>query len=155
MNIYIMRVTTKFDYKFLKEKLGITCINCGTSTEEVKFHHIVPIVLGGFDILTNIVPLCENCHNLVHHATGKSGELNHSYLIKQGLEKAKKEGKCIGRPSLTIENIPQECFEIYQLLESKQINKTEGARKLGCSRPTLYKYLEVIKNYYEGDITNG
>lgn len=48
-----------------KEKLGCTCVNCG-STERIEYHHIVPLCMGGTNRLTNIVPVCVNCHVAIH-----------------------------------------------------------------------------------------
>jgi predicted HNH restriction endonuclease len=52
------------------------------------------LVKGGNDILTNIVPVCVNCHNLIHSSHLAT---NHSTLIKEGLQKRKAEDKPIGR----------------------------------------------------------
>lgn len=51
--------------EFLKEKLGCACANCG-STLDVEYHHVVPLRVGGTNRLTNIVPLCYVCHQIVH-----------------------------------------------------------------------------------------
>lgn len=53
--------------KELKDKLGCKCVNC-ESEENVQYHHIVPLALGGTNKITNIVPLCGNCHKLAHGA---------------------------------------------------------------------------------------
>lgn len=47
-------------------QLPQTCANCG-SNEEVEYHHIVPLYVGGTNRKTNIVPLCASCHYAVHH----------------------------------------------------------------------------------------
>ncbi|TAN82746.1 MAG: hypothetical protein EYR95_18615 [Phormidium sp. SL48-SHIP] len=54
-------------------------------------HHVVPKVLGGNEG-SNVVPLCESCHGLVH----SRGFLSHSVLTKRGLEKAKAKGVKLG-----------------------------------------------------------
>lgn len=51
--------------RMLKEKLGCDCANCGFG-KDVEYHHIVPIIWGGTNKLTNIVPLCHKCHQLAH-----------------------------------------------------------------------------------------
>lgn len=48
-----------------KEKLGCTCVNCG-SQENIEYHHIVPLCMGGTNRMTNIVPVCKNCHVAIH-----------------------------------------------------------------------------------------
>lgn len=41
------------------------CCNCG-STEDVVFHHIVPLSQGGTNKLSNITPVCVRCHKAIH-----------------------------------------------------------------------------------------
>jgi len=48
-----------------KEKLGYRCYNCGCE-ENIEYHHIVPMFLGGNDVITNVVPLCNKCHKVAH-----------------------------------------------------------------------------------------
>ena len=50
---------------FLKSVLGNTCVNCG-ATENIEYHHIVPICVGGTNKLSNIVPVCYRCHKAIH-----------------------------------------------------------------------------------------
>ena len=45
---------------------GKKCANCG-SEEDVEYHHIVPLYVGGTNEITNMVPLCRSCHYAVHH----------------------------------------------------------------------------------------
>ena len=55
-------------YRFhsrLSEMCGKACVNCG-DTEEITYHHIVPLEVGGTNNFTNIVPLCMTCHMKVH-----------------------------------------------------------------------------------------
>ena len=40
------------------------CCNCGSPADHL--HHIVPRALGGSDRQSNLAPLCESCHGLVH-----------------------------------------------------------------------------------------
>ena len=50
----------------LIDSLGKTCCNCGY-TGNMEYHHIVPLILGGTNKLTNIVPLCKVCHSKAHN----------------------------------------------------------------------------------------
>ena len=52
--------------QMLKTSKGTECVNCG-SGENVQYHHIVPICVGGTNNTANIVPLCERCHQAVHN----------------------------------------------------------------------------------------
>lgn len=47
---------------------GDRCINCG-SPDEIEWHHVVPLAVGGYDVDTNLVPLCYSCHKAVTHQT--------------------------------------------------------------------------------------
>lgn len=51
--------------KILKEELGHKCANCSSETD-IEYHHIVPLALGGTNRITNIVPLCSECHEIAH-----------------------------------------------------------------------------------------
>ena len=42
------------------------CANCGCE-DDLQIHHIVPVSIGGKDVITNLVPLCVNCHLAAHH----------------------------------------------------------------------------------------
>ena len=54
------------------------------------------------------------------------------------------EGKTLGRPALTCEQLPDAFFRHYHLYINKDISKKEYARLIGVSRPTLDKYLRIV-----------
>ena len=140
-----MRKSTKFNYEVLKKEKGTICINCLSDEKEIQYHHVIPLSLGGQDILSNIVPLCEDCHNLIHHAKIKKGNLSHSELIKAGINKAKAEGKQPGRKSTTIKDIPENFLKLYDKIKNKEITIMGASRELGLSRPTIYKYINLLE----------
>ena len=49
----------------LARECGVECVSCG-STENIEYHHIVPLFLGGTNRFTNIVPMCHQCHKAAH-----------------------------------------------------------------------------------------
>ena len=51
------------------ERYNHRCANCG-STDDLEIHHIVPVSLGGRDVIENLVPLCSSCHKAAH--TGRN-----------------------------------------------------------------------------------
>lgn len=53
----------------LKDKLGDKCVNCN-SDELIEYHHIVPLRNGGTNNLSNLTPLCSNCHLKAHDRSG-------------------------------------------------------------------------------------
>lgn len=52
--------------KIIKDSLSDTCCNCGTK-ENIEYHHVVPLILGGMNNISNIVALCHKCHKAAHH----------------------------------------------------------------------------------------
>lgn len=66
-----------------------------------------------------------------------------SQRVKSGMKNAAAKGKVIGRPELTVEGLPDKFWKYYQMYKEKQINVTEFARMLGCSRGTVYRYMKV------------
>lgn len=68
-----------YNYKILK---GCSC--CGRQATQI--HHILPLSLGGDNRESNLVALCDECHNKIH---GRKHSLKMSELTKQGKEKAK------------------------------------------------------------------
>lgn len=51
--------------QLLEKEKGRVCVCCG-STLGVEYHHILPICLGGDNRLSNIQPVCNSCHKLIH-----------------------------------------------------------------------------------------
>lgn len=54
------------------------CCNCGSPATHA--HHIVPVALGGLDVLSNIASLCNNCHGAIHGIDFS----NHAALTRAG-----------------------------------------------------------------------
>jgi len=128
---------------------GTVCSNCQLDVkDDIIFHHVIPIVKGGYDVITNIIPLCTCCHNLVHH--GKKSGYSHSELVKLGLEKARMENKHIGRKQITYHDLDESIKMCCKMINDKEITISEAARQLGISRPSVYKYLSLYDNYNGG-----
>ena len=70
------RVKVEFNRPSFKETLrqikDNECYCCG-ATEDLEFHHILAISKGGTNRIKNIVPICYNCHMLVHDKTPREG----------------------------------------------------------------------------------
>ncbi len=62
------------------------CFECGVMTKGK--HHVVPVSKGG----TKVIPLCEQCHNLIHEGLIISG------MIREGLRKAREKNIQLGAP---------------------------------------------------------
>ena len=63
--------------------------------------------------------------------------------MKSGMVNAKAKGKKIGRPEVTRENLPDKFWKYYEMYRMKQINISEMAHLLGCTRTTVYKYISL------------
>ena len=116
------------------------CVNCG-STDNLHLHHIVPLALGGTNNLGNVSIVCGKCHGKIHGAMWEK----HGELIKQGLENARAEGKELGRPKTTTDDIPHIFLKHYPKYANKDINVSEFARMCNMSRPTIYKYIKLVQ----------
>ena len=88
--------------KWMKAILPKQCCNCG-STEDLVYHHIVPVEVGGKNVTTNIAVVCAECHGKIHY--GEKGVITHGYLIKDGIKKAREKGVKLGRKSADYENV--------------------------------------------------
>ena len=65
--------------------------------------------------------------------------------VRSGMENAKAKGKKVGRPQTTKDNIPSIFYKHYPAFVAGTLNISEFARLCGMSRPTIYKYLNLLK----------
>ena len=65
--------------------------------------------------------------------------------VRSGMQNAKAKGKRVGRPKLTREDIPAVFLRHYEVYQEGRLNVSELARVCGLSRPTVYKYLRLLK----------
>ena len=126
---------------------GTTCINCSKNVQDnIIFHHVIPLTIGGTNKDSNIVPLCEDCHNKLHNITKKDNSLSHSDLIKVGIEKAKKQGIHTGRKLLTKDDIPNIFKEkYYPMIKKREITITQASKEIPLSRTSIYKYIKILE----------
>ena len=68
-----------------------------------------------------------------------------SQRVKSGMKNAAAKGKKIGRPETSVSNLPDKFWKYYRLYQDKQINISEFARVMGCSRATVYKYISLAE----------
>ena len=64
--------------------------------------------------------------------------------VKSGMANAKAKGRPIGRPKTTKDNIPSVFYKHYPAFISGTLNLSEFARVCELSRPTIYKYLDLL-----------
>ena len=65
--------------------------------------------------------------------------------VKSGMANAKARGAKVGRPELTKEGIPALFYKHYPAYAAGKMNITELARICSLSRPTIYKYLKMVR----------
>lgn len=68
-----------------------------------------------------------------------------SSRIKSGMDNAKAKGSKIGRPEITIDNLPVNFLKYYPMLQNGSINISELARLSGLGRTSIYRYLNLIE----------
>lgn len=79
--------------------------------------------------------------------TGVFAELEKDMIrerVKSGVANARAKGKRIGRPTLTIADIPEKVKKYHELYSKSEISKTDYAKMCEISRPTLDKYLKIL-----------
>jgi Restriction endonuclease len=141
---------SKINVKELRKLKGTKCCNCGDECgDNIIFHHIIPISIGGNDIESNIVPLCTLCHNLLH-GISKDGKISHSELTKRGIERARAEGKQIGGVKGSTYNVKKkekaiEIIKKYSITFGGPLNNLECMQMADISNGTFYKYLRELK----------
>lgn len=121
------------NYKYMrdvKEHAGNVCVNCGTS-ENIEYHHIVPLLLGGQERLSNVVALCHKCHLAAHHGRHIS-----EY----------KSVKSNGRKP----NVPdREAIEAFNLFLNAEIGQKKCKQMAGLSDGTKLKDNTRFMRYLE------
>lgn len=87
--------------KWIKDAKYKFCAACGR-TDDLQYHHLVPIELGGKDEPENIIVLCGVCHQKWHRQNGRE---HHNSLVKDGITRAKERGVHFGRPQADYEKV--------------------------------------------------
>ena len=65
--------------------------------------------------------------------------------VKSGMANAKARGVKVGRPQTTRDDIPAVFYKHYPTYLAGNMNVSELARVCELSRPTIYKYLKMLK----------
>lgn len=67
------------------------------------------------------------------------------HQIKLGLATAVKDGKKLGRPITSYDDIPKVFMQYYPKYKNGSLNKMAFARVTQLSYPTIYKYLSIVE----------
>ena len=65
--------------------------------------------------------------------------------VRSGMENARAKGKQIGRPQITVDNLPSGFLRHYPAYKSGHLNISELARVCDLSRTTIYKYIDLLE----------
>ena len=65
--------------------------------------------------------------------------------VRSGMENARAKGKQIGRPQITVDNLPSGFLRHYPAYKKGQLNISELARVCDLSRTTIYKYIDLLE----------
>lgn len=103
--------------QWMKDAKYHFCAACG-SEDDLQYHHLVPVSLGGENSPSNIIVLCAACHQKWHKQGGRT---NHNYLVKDGIAKAKANGVKMGRKPRSDES------DILRTIAEKSTQFNEGS----------------------------
>ena len=65
--------------------------------------------------------------------------------VRSGMANARAKGKRIGRPQVTVADLPSAFLRHYPAYQKGTLNVSELARVCGVSRTTVYKYIELLE----------
>jgi len=65
--------------------------------------------------------------------------------VRSGMANARAKGKRIGRPQVTVEDLPSVFLRHYPAYQKGALNVSELARVCGVSRTTVYKYISLLE----------
>jgi len=131
----------------VKDSVGRKCVNCG-SIEDLVYHHIVPLSMGGNDVISNLTCLCGACHNLIHY-DGR-GVISNSVAVRNGLRAAKARGVKLGKPGADDEKVMQLIaekstqFNMYSETTEHEIMEIAGVKET-CYYRCKKKLVEAMK----------
>lgn len=139
----------------LKSVLGCECVNCN-SVENIEYHHIVPLHLGGTNNIRNIVPLCNVCHKAVTHGGHRETYKGTRAGGRKPNVPDKKVFKILDKwADGQIGN--KKCCELIGVKQSKSSDRGAG----GVINTAQYKKwckkrgYEKVKNILDTTVTNG
>lgn len=125
----------------LREELGEECFYCN-SHENIEYHHVIPLFVGGDNRLNNILPICNACHKKIHFAT-RSGR-------RDKYKNFKHEGRPrIGKPQGIDEYLNDYVFGKIGLTDCAILLNTGRKKKTLRDYSWFPEYLESIgvKNF--------
>lgn len=117
--------------------------------ELVKTKHLKLIIKDSITIDCSSSDTIDPMSNAFLQIAAVFAELERNMIcdrVKSGMANARSKGVRLGRPQLTIDDIPDKVKSMFERYRCNQISKTEYAVLCGISRPTLNKYLAIMTN---------
>jgi len=113
--------------------------------EVAKEKHLM-LIFGTFvvDCTKELDPMTEGMLKMM----GVFSEIERNMIsqrVKSGIANARSKGRRIGRPQLLPSDIPMKVIKTYELYQAGSLNKVDYAKMCNISRPTLDKYLSILK----------
>ena len=65
--------------------------------------------------------------------------------VRSGMANAKAKGAKIGRPQVTVDDLPNSFLRHYPSFKTGKLNLSELARVCDLSRTTVYKYISLLE----------
>lgn len=104
-------------------KLECPCANCGNKATHL--HHIVQLSKGGTNLDSNIIQLCQPCHELIHNV------------------------KFFKREKMTFNDLPLDFEHYYGMWANNEITKLEF---MDCINVKRYKTINKYINLFEAEL---
>ncbi|QFQ28872.1 HNH endonuclease [Bacillus thuringiensis] len=112
------------------------CANCG-ETSDLDIHHIVPLVKGETNRISNMVMLCLECHGRIYSVN----RVKHKELQIIGIEKAKERGVYKGKSKKCTETSEsmKQALGLFKDRKNNGYTVKKICNETGVSRTVLYE----------------
>lgn len=110
------------------EHCGTACANCGSS-QEVEYHHIVPLSNGGTNRVSNFVALCPICHLKAHGKLKYRNVWSREHVIN--MEK------------------PDGANDVIEKYLHGELSKSDVCQKWGAPQDKPLYYIDFFRVYLE------
>ena len=122
--------------------------------ELAKDKHL-KLILGGFvvDCSKELDPMTEGMLKMM----GVFAEMERNMIsqrVKSGMNNAIKKGAVVGRPKVSIDDIPDNFKKYYDIYKKNNLKKIDLVNMSRLSRPTVDKYIKILENKEVKEIEN-
>lgn len=122
-------------HKTLPEHCGTIC-RCCRSEDNIEYHHILALELGGTNDYLNIIPVCYTCHMKIHMSNFVAAD-----RITKMAKNSGRKRKC-----------PENYEEVLRQYLYCQIAKSECVKRLGLKSQKLSDYVWFKEYLSDHDI---